>query len=350
MHPHVLRGYINNGSTCHIADEREVLPFCFNIRAESTVIKAVKDTSVATSQRRADLAISFNVKTPNGPKSAVVLLAGIVLLERSQADYDLCNSKSCPKSTPASKRPVFIISQSLLEHDGVTFVYGRAERAMILTNDMKVPITPGANQYYLESATCMRRGEDIKYRVEAPVPKYHWEFWHSRMGHVARELLKQIEASSTGIRIDEKSWIAHAGCPDCKAGNMLTWKNEDLEIRDRKVYAPLEDLISDYQGPFRIISLVHGYSGICWFMDRRTKLTGAFPVKSKAESLERLKICIASCRALQESFTGTSYKLHVSPRLISSDQGGEQMSKEWNAYTRTNGVERVYSGTYWTTP
>ena len=73
----------------------------------------------------------------------------------------------------------------------------------------------------------MRRGEDIKYRVEAPVPKYHWELWHSRMGHVARELLKQIEASSTGIRIDEKSWIAHAGCPDCKAWSMLTWKNED---------------------------------------------------------------------------------------------------------------------------
>ena len=65
------------------------------------------------------------------------------------------------------------------------------------------------------------------------MPKYHWELWHSRMGHVARELLKQIEASSTGIRIDEKSWVAHAGCANCKAGNMLTWKNEDLEIRDR---------------------------------------------------------------------------------------------------------------------
>ena len=80
-------------------------------------------------------------------------------------------------------------------------------------------------------------------------------------------------------------------------------------------------------------------------MDRRTKLTGAFPVKSKVEALEQLKIFIASCRALQESFTGTSYKLHVSPRLISSDQGGEQMSKEWNSCTRTNGVERIYSGT-----
>ena len=105
--PPCLTWLLDNGSTCHIADEREVLPFCFNVRAESTVIKAVKDTSVATSQRRADLAISFNVKTPNGPKSAVVLLADIVLLERSQADYDLCNSRSCPKNTPTSKKPVF---------------------------------------------------------------------------------------------------------------------------------------------------------------------------------------------------------------------------------------------------
>jgi hypothetical protein len=75
--PPCLTWLLDNGSTCHIADEREVLPFCFNVRTESTVIKAVKDTSVATSRRRADLAISFNVKTPNGPKSAVVLLADI---------------------------------------------------------------------------------------------------------------------------------------------------------------------------------------------------------------------------------------------------------------------------------
>ena len=136
----------------------------------------------------------------------------------------------------------------------------------------------------------------------------------------------------------------HTSFVHCKAGNMLTWKNEDLEIRDRKVYAPMEDIISDYQGPFRILSLVHGHSGVCWFMDRRTKLTGAFPVKSKSEALEQLKIFITSCRALQDSFSGTSYKLHVSPRLISSDQGGEQMGKEWDSYAHTNGITRVFSG------
>jgi hypothetical protein len=50
----------------------------------------------------------------------------------------------------------------------------------------------------------MKRGEDVRLRVEAQVPKYHWEVWHRRMGHVNRELLKQIEATCTGIRIDEK--------------------------------------------------------------------------------------------------------------------------------------------------
>ena len=80
-------------------------------------------------------------------------------------------------------------------------------------------------------------------------------------------------------------------------------------------------------------------------MDRRTKLTGAFPVKSKSEALEQLKVFIASCRALQDSFSGTSHKLHVSPRLISSDQGGEQMGKAWDSYVHTNSITRVFSGT-----
>ena len=340
-----LTWLLDNGSTCHIADELEVLPYCFNIREETTVIKAVKDTAVATSYRRADMAMSFVVKSPDGPRTGVVLLSDMVLLRRPQDDYVLCNARSCPKGTPEAKKPVFIASQAQLERDGITFLYGRAERVMILPNDLKVPITPRGDQYYLESATCMKRGEDVRLRVEAQVPKYHWEVWHRRMGHVSRELLKQIEATCTGIRIDQRSWGACDGCAHCKAGNMLTWKNEDLEIRDRKVYAPMEDIISDYQGPFRILSLVHGHSGVCWFMDRRTKLTGAFPVKSKSEALEQLKIFIASCRALQDSFSGTSYKLHVSPRLVSSDQGGEQMGGEWDSYARTNGITRVFSGT-----
>ena len=62
-----LTWLLDNGSTCHIADELEVLPYCFNIREETTVIKAVKDTAVATSYRRADMAMSFVVKSPDGP-------------------------------------------------------------------------------------------------------------------------------------------------------------------------------------------------------------------------------------------------------------------------------------------
>ena len=115
-----------------------------------------------------------------------------------------------------------IASQAQLERDGITFLYGRAERAMILANGLKVPITPKGDQYYLEFATCMKRGENLVDKVDVRVPKYHWEVWHCRMGHVGRELLKQIEASSTGIKIDEQSSAAHAGCSHCKAANLLT--------------------------------------------------------------------------------------------------------------------------------
>jgi hypothetical protein len=52
-----LTWLLDNGSTCHIADELEVLPYCFNVREEHTVIKAVKDIAVATSYRRADMAV-----------------------------------------------------------------------------------------------------------------------------------------------------------------------------------------------------------------------------------------------------------------------------------------------------
>ena len=103
----------------------------------------------------------------DGPRTGVVLLSDIVLLRRPQDDYVLCNARSCPKSTPEAKKPVFIVSQAQLERDGITFLYGRAERVMILPNDLKVPITPRGDQYYLESATCMKRGEDVRLRVEA---------------------------------------------------------------------------------------------------------------------------------------------------------------------------------------
>ena len=118
-----LTWLLDNGSTCHIADELEVLPYCFNIREETTVIKAVKDTAVATSYRRADMAMSFVVKSPDGPRTGVVLLSDMVLLRRPQDDYVLCNARSCPKGTPEAKKPVFIASQAQLERDGITFLY-----------------------------------------------------------------------------------------------------------------------------------------------------------------------------------------------------------------------------------
>ena len=118
-----LTWLLDNGSTCHIADEIEVLPYCFNVREEHTVIKAVKDIAVATSYRRADMAVRWNIQTSDGHRSAVVLLTDIVLLRRPQADYALCNSRRCPKGTPLAKKPVFIASQAQLERDGITFLY-----------------------------------------------------------------------------------------------------------------------------------------------------------------------------------------------------------------------------------
>ena len=95
--PPCLTWLLDNGSTCHIADELEVLPYCFNVREEHTVIKAVKDIAVATSYRRADMAVHWKNQASDGPSSAVVLLTDIVLLRRPRADYALCNSQRCPK-------------------------------------------------------------------------------------------------------------------------------------------------------------------------------------------------------------------------------------------------------------
>ena len=97
-----------------MGDLATLLPYAFNIREESTVVKAIRDEEVATSTKRGDVYMTF----PCAGGLVGILSRDIVLLKRSDKDVKGCTAKHCPRDWPEEGRPVFIASQFRLQEEG----------------------------------------------------------------------------------------------------------------------------------------------------------------------------------------------------------------------------------------
>ena len=80
----LIRWLLDNGSTAHMGDMATLLPYCFNIREENTVIRALRDEEVGESRKRADVYMFF----PALGGTAGVLFRDVVLLPRGEKDIN----------------------------------------------------------------------------------------------------------------------------------------------------------------------------------------------------------------------------------------------------------------------
>ena len=78
-----------------MGDLATLLPYAFNIREESTVIKAIRDEEVATATKRGDVYMSF----PCVGGMAGFLFRDVVLLKRSDKDVKGCSVKHIARRT-----------------------------------------------------------------------------------------------------------------------------------------------------------------------------------------------------------------------------------------------------------
>ena len=216
----VIRWLLDNGSTAHMADEATLLPYCFNIRRESTVVRAIYDREVSTSTKRADCLLDFPTLGMGGEKMGL-LFRDIVLLPRKQQDVEKCSTSSCPKNYPEEGRPVFIACQHRLLEDGVGFVYA-GERATASLGGRAMRIHLEGRLSYLEGGQPSGSHSDPGDRRDVQVPAYHVDIWHGRT-HASLPVLGLTEASTTGMRIGKKSTLS--SCVHCQEANFRTWEN-----------------------------------------------------------------------------------------------------------------------------
>ena len=329
---------LDNGSTAHVADLHTLLPYCFNVREESTVVRSMQGKEVSVASKRADCYL--NVRAADG-KGAGILFRDIVLVPRSKADVEACTVRKCPRAYPAAGRPVFIAAQYRLQEEGLEFAFAGAQATATLEGRL-IRLYVDGRLTYLTNVTPGGSQQSTDDRRDVGVPAYHADLWHWRT-HASGPVLSLTAVSSTGIKIQPRSQVTK--CPHCLAANMLTWKNDALEIVDNTVRGPLDEIVIDYSGPFKILGLRGGETGVAFCYDKYSRFKGAYPVKQKSDMFTSFVSFVAGCRRLKASFTGEGFSVTLTVRVVSGDQGGENVSKEFQNHFLQHGVTQKLSAT-----
>jgi hypothetical protein len=77
----------------------------------------------------------------------------------------------------------------------------------------------------------------------------------------------------------------------------------------------------------------HGFKFSIGFVDDATRRSKSYPMKKKSEALEMFR------RSIEEECEPPGYTVGV----LRSDNGGEYIGKEFNAYCRSHMIRREYS-------
>ena len=157
------------------------------------------------------------------------------------------------------------------------------------------------------------------------------ELWHKRLGHLNVKSVKTLQSMVGGMQVTKGT--CDLSCEACIEGKQTRPPfPSDGARRAAKV---LELVHSDVCGPMRTTSM-GGARYFLTFIDDFSRKTWVFMLKCKSDVLERFK----AWKALVENESGQKVK------VLRSDNGGEYMSKAFEAFMREHGIQHHTSAPY----
>jgi hypothetical protein len=155
--------------------------------------------------------------------------------------------------------------------------------------------------------------------------------WHERLGHLNMASLKELDAMVDGMNLKEVS--LHHICEACVKGkHQRTSFPKDRATRASQL---LEIVHTDVCGPMKTTSH-SGARYVLTFIDDFSRKTHVYLLKAKGEAFEKIK----QYKALVENKIGHKIK------VLQSDNGGEFVSKKFDAFLAECGIQRQTSAPY----
>ena len=152
------------------------------------------------------------------------------------------------------------------------------------------------------------------------------DLWHLRLGHVSESLLKQMVSNElvTGVKIPKRAELSF--CEGCVEGKMQRKPFKPVgEVRSQR---KLQCVHSDVCGPMSTES-IGGKKYFVTFIDDFSRCCSVYFMRHKSEVLDKFKEF--------EAATTTDSGQRIS--MLRSDNGGEYVSQEFEAYLKSKGIQ-----------
>lgn len=152
------------------------------------------------------------------------------------------------------------------------------------------------------------------------------DLWHQRLGHLNQQQLNTLvdRGLASGIKLSTTSKLSF--CEGCIEGKMQRKPFKPLIHQQSK--KKLELVHSDVCGPLQVES-IGGSRYFVTFIDDYSRCVSVYFIKHKAEVFEKFKL-----------FEAMVTKECGEPIMkLRTDNGGEYMSKDFQAYLTLNGIE-----------
>jgi transposase InsO family protein len=174
-------------------------------------------------------------------------------------------------------------------------------------------------------------GTSMACLAQGPLHQHSLELWHKRLGHLNEKSVKRLQSMVGGMQVEKGS--CDLNCEACIEGKQARQPfPSDGATRATKV---LEIVHSDVCGPMKTPSM-GGARYFLTFIDDFSRKVWVFMLKCKSDVFERFKVW----KALVENESGQKVK------VLRSDNGGEYMSKAFEAFMRQHGIQHQTSTPY----
>lgn len=154
--------------------------------------------------------------------------------------------------------------------------------------------------------------------------------WHQRYGHIGWDRLNTLAKESMVNGFDYRPAVMERFCEPCVQGKQT--RNSFKGKSGIQTTKPMELVHSDVCGKMGAPSL-GGSEYVVTFVDDYTRYTWTYMIRKKSEVFQKFK----EWKAVTEKSIGASVK------TLRSDNGGEYVSKEFEAYLRVEGIRHEYT-------
>ncbi|KAJ0412135.1 hypothetical protein ATCC90586_004055 [Pythium insidiosum] len=274
-----------------------------------------------------DLVTTIDITVANGQRMVAVGVGSARLRVDDSKTIKLTNVLYVPHLDRK------LLSISALTARGVTVQFEN-KCALLVVDGHEVVSIPKVGKLFVWSVG-RSRGEAASQATSEEaleVSKDEGAVWHARLGHVSAAKVASIVKAVDGVPPVERQ---DGLCEGCARGKMLTSPFAHGSGSDVKTTTPFQLVHSDVVGPIKPKSK-GGAQYVVTFIDDFSRYVHVYLLSSKAQVFDRFKEYVA--------LVANQYAQRV--KRIRSDNGGEYLSKRFNAFCAAQGIVHQTSAPY----